>query len=264
MPSLPELQRSFADCVYADTSAAFSRHIKSGRFNAEQHLQIYRNNVYASLTEALRAVFPVIARLVGDDCFSGCAYHYIRRSPPHSGNLHDFGVDFADFLSAFEPVSMLVYLADVARLEWHWHCAFHAADADTLALDTLAHIARERYGAVHFALHPSARLLTSSYPLLQIWQTNQPEATPAPIDLDRGGRPLLIIRRGLSVEIETLSNGEHALLQAFADDLAFAPAAEMALAIQPDLALAQTLRLRVADQTIVRFNTYNDSSEEIA
>ena len=32
------------------------------------------------------------------------------------GNLHDFGVEFPDFLSGFEPAAQLVYLPDTARL----------------------------------------------------------------------------------------------------------------------------------------------------
>ena len=103
MPSLPELQRAFAAGVFAE-DVAVTRHILDGRFPAARHLQVYRNNVFESLVGALKAVYPVVERLVGTGFFAYAADGYIRRHPPVSGNLHDFGDSFAGFLAGFEPV----------------------------------------------------------------------------------------------------------------------------------------------------------------
>jgi hypothetical protein len=255
--SLREAQRGFSSAILADDSAAIHARILPGRFGTERHLQIYRNNVYAGLTDALVAVYPVIARLVGEDCFRGCGYHYVRDAPPTSGNLHDFGEHFPEFLSSFEPVRELAYLPDVARLEWAWHLAFHAADAAALSLDALAQVAPEKYGALRFALHPSARLLASDYPVLRIWQTNQPNAdtSEAVVDLNEGAVRLLIARRDIAVEIEPLGRGEYALLSAFAQALPFADAGDAAMVSEPAFDLAASLQRRVQDQTIVGFDS---------
>jgi hypothetical protein len=255
--SLRDTQRGFSSAILTDDSAPIRARIHPGRFGAERHLQIYRNNVYASLTDALQAVYPVIARLVGEDCFRGCGYHYLRHAPPASGNLHDFGEHFPEFLSSFEPVRELAYLPDVARLEWAWHLAFHAADAAELAREALSQVAPEKYGALRFALHPSARLLASDYPVLRIWQTNQPNADTAEavVDLNEGGVHLLIARRDIAVEIEPLGRGEYALLSAFAQALSFADAGDAAMVSEPDFDLAASLRRRVQDQTIVGFSS---------
>lgn len=258
--SLREAQRGFSSAILAGDSLPIRARILPGRFGAERHLQIYRNNVYASLTDALVAVYPVIARLVGEDCFRGCGYHYLRNAPPTSGNLHDFGEHFPEFLSSFEPVRELTYLPDVARLEWAWHRAFHAADAAEFALEALSQVAPEKYGALRFALHPSAQLMASDYPVLRIWQTNQPNADTADtsegvVDLAEGGVRLLIARRDIAVEIEPLGRGEYALLCGFAQALPFADAADVAMASEPDFDLVASLRRRVQDQTIVGFKS---------
>lgn len=255
--SLREAQRDFSDAVLNDDSASIRARIRPGRFGAERHLQIYRNNVDASLTDALEAVFPVIARLVGEDCFRGCGRHYLRHAPPATGNLHDFGEHFPEFLSSFEPVRELSYLPDVARLEWAWHRAFHAADAPPLSRDTLAQVAPEKYRELRFALHPSAQFVASEYPVLRIWQTNQPNASTEGdiVDLDEGGVRLLVVRRDITVEIEPLDRGEYALLDAFARRLSLTDASDAAFAEDTAFDLVASLQRRVQDQIIVGFNS---------
>ncbi len=69
--------------------------------------------------------------------------------------LIHYGAEFPDFVAAFEPAREIAYLADVARLENAWVEAYHAAEAEPLALATLAAIAPERLGRA--ALRLSSR-----------------------------------------------------------------------------------------------------------
>jgi hypothetical protein len=253
MAALPDLQQGFAAAVLED-DPAFARHVAAGRFPPERLLQVYRHNVFASLTAALAAVYPAVQRLVGEGFFRYAADGYIRRHPPASGNLHDYGGRLAEFLADFEPARALAYLPDVARLEWAWHEAYHADDAPGLSLERLATVPAEQHGALRFRLHPSARLLASPWPILRIWQANQQEpGDEPPVDLTEGGVRLLIHRRGLEIEIEPLAPGDHALLAAFGDGAALAPASEAALAADPAFDLAARLRHHVLHRTVADF-----------
>jgi hypothetical protein len=252
-PALPDLQRAFAAHVFGSEPAALA-YIAPGRFTPEQHLQIYHNNVFESLTGALRAVYPVIERLVGEGFFRYAADAYIRRDPPVSGNLHDFGNRFADFLEQFSPAAGLPYLPDTARLEWAWHEAFHAADAAPLDPATLAQVPPDKYAELRFRLHPSVRLLASDYPVLRIWQVNQPDYTGDPaVDLAEGGVRIRVGRRQLTVELARLTPGEQALLGTLAAQCTFAEACEAALAAQPDLDITAALARQVQDMVLVDF-----------
>lgn len=254
MPALPDLQRAFADAVYADADAIVP-HVRDGRFPAARLLQVYRHNVFESLTGALKAVYPVVERLVGAGFFAYAADGYIRAHPPASGNLHDFGGRFADYLAGFAPAQDLPYLPDMARLEWAWHRAFHAAEHAPLAFERLAAVAPAEYAALRFALHPSAQLLASDYPLLRIWQVNQPDYAGEPsVDLAEGGVRLLVARPGPDVEIERLSAGDDALLRAFAAGQDFDTAGRAALAAQPDYDLPAALRRYVARGVVADFS----------
>ncbi len=293
-PMLRELQRAFADGIWNDAPAVLA-HVCDGTFPAARHLQVYRHNTFANLTDALAADFPVVRRLVGEGFFAYAADSYIRRHPPRSGNLHDFGDgtepraagqgcpgcgfggDFAGFLATFPAAQTLPYLPDVARLEWAWQEAYHAGEAAPLSLDALAAVAPEHYGSLVFRLHPSARLLASDYPLLRIWQVNQPdfEGDPA-VDLAEGTVRLLVVRRGLDVEIEPLTPSEYVWLAALAAGRPLAAATEAALAAVPDFGdrtepraaaqgrvgcgfdVAQAMQRHVRSVTLAGFDVMND------
>src|SRR5512134_2655165 len=131
-------------------------------------LAIYRNNVVHNYCEALRAVFPVVERLVGEEFFGHAARRYALACPSRSGDIQAFGESFPEFLAALPGAAGLPYLRDTARLEWLVHEAFHAAEHPGVDLELLAGVPAERYPELRFALHPSCRLLASPYPVHRI------------------------------------------------------------------------------------------------
>jgi hypothetical protein len=253
MLQLPELQRAFAAGVLEDATDVLA-HLGDGRFGAARHLQVYRNNTFANLTDALAAIHPVVKKLVGEGFFAFAADRFIRRHPPRAGNLHEFGGEFAKFLSAFEPARSLPYLPDMARLEWLWHESFHDADAKPMALERLATVSDSQYRALRFTLHPAARLIESNYPILHIWQVNQDGYVgDDTVNLDEGGVRLLIHRPALEVLIAPLGAGEYALLSGFAAGATFASACEQVLAAEPGFDIGAALQRHIREGTIVSF-----------
>jgi hypothetical protein len=193
--------------------------------------QIYRNNIFISLTGALADVYPVVQRLVGEKFFAQLARRYIRAHPSRSGNLHDFGRHFSVFMLSVEALRGLPYLADVAALEWACHESFHAAEAAPLDFSKLTDPESAKA-----PLHPAARLVASRYPILAIWQANQADE-PGLVDLDAGGDWLVVLRRELQVEILRSTAGEFALLAALHHGMSLGHACEAGLAAEPALDL---------------------------
>lgn len=227
--------------------------VEPGAFSAKQHLQIHQNNIYVSLTEALSAIYPVVARLVGEDFFRASCREFIPGHAPKAAALLQFGKEFPDFLARFEPSSSLVYLPDVARLEWAWHESFHAGDAPPFDSSVLLDLAGPEQDRLKFALHPAARLARSDYPVYRIWQTNQPDFQGAgEIDLDQGPEQVLLVRPELAVLVLPLEPAEWALLDGLNGGETLEAAYAAAAAIDPELNLAECLQRRVADTTLVR------------
>jgi hypothetical protein len=256
MASLRELQLGLSRDVFAGGETRFGAYIQANGIPGDQRLGIYRNNAYQSFTQSLRGTYPVVERLVGEEFFRYAAREYITQYPATSGNLHDFGGSFCEFLSAFEPAASLTYLPDVARLEWYYERVYYEAHSPPLNPAALTGVPEERYGDLRFVLNPACRLLRSDYPILRIWQVGQAEYEDEPsVDFNSGGDTLLLIRtRTLNVEIQRIETGEFTLLHGLADGLDFAAACEAALDSQADFDVAASFRKHIAQGALIDFS----------
>ena len=246
MLALPDTQACMMEALMGRReSAALALLRDTGALPApRQRLQIYRNNLFESLIAALAAVYPVVARLVGTPFFRQAASAHIRAHPSRSGNLHDFGAEWPDFLRAYRDAAQLPYLPDVARLEWAYHRAYHEAELPALTLAQLAAVAAADQGELRLHLQPSARFVTSRYPVLAIWQAHQPQADDnevAAISLHDGGVSLLVVQRALEIELCPLRCAEGRWLCALAEGARLADATDAALATDPGFDLAGAL-----------------------
>lgn len=196
---------------------------------ARRRFSIYRNNVWVSLLEAMAARFPAVEAVVGADFFREAARQYVRARPPSSPILARLGGDFPEFLAAFEPAAGLDYLPDLARLELAAGEAYHAADAESLAGETLAALSPEEAGALHLRLHPAARLLRSAHPVATIWRMNLGHEPLGPIAA-WAGEDVLVTRPAFTVEVQALPPGGAALLEALTAGASLGDAAQAALA----------------------------------
>jgi hypothetical protein len=208
--TLSDLQARFSHKLIQRGGAAPGRLIRSKRF------RVYRNNVFASLVNALRARYPVIERLVGEDFFEAAAIHFIEAHPPRSPILIHYGEGFSDFLERFEPARALPYLAGVARLEWLRHRAYHAADRNALRPSDLARAPSDRAFTLKFEFHPSAALAVSPYPIVSIWETNARDAETRFIGPGLAGEAALVVRPDIEVHVVRLDEAEHAFAAALA------------------------------------------------
>ncbi len=251
MSSLHELQQGFAHAMWADLDSFLPEIADQDR----RRLEIYRNTVLGTLADALAAIYPVVQKLVGERFFRAMAKEYANQCPSSSGDLHEYGADFAEFIAQFPPAGGLPYLPDTARLEWCWHCAFHAEDATALPLTELAKVPPERWENLRFQLNPSAALLYSCYPVQQIWAVNQSDYQgEAQVDLAQGEVYLLILRQAEAVIVQALSVGSYSLLQALQAQQPVAAACEAALAVEPELDLNTCLQQHVQQLTLTGFS----------
>ncbi|MDC7787089.1 DNA-binding domain-containing protein [Rhodoplanes sp. TEM] len=207
----------------------------------ERRFAVYRNNVTASLIEALRARFPATEQIVGEDFFAATARDFVRAHPPRSPLLMRYGDGFPAFLEHFPPAAGMPWLADVARLEAARTRAYHAADAVPLGPSDFAAIDPATLGTLRVALHPSAAIVRSPFPVVTIWAMNSGTAALGPVDFDTP-EDALVLRPHLDVTVTRLPPGAAAFLAALRADAAIADAAVAALAddagFDPTAALA--------------------------
>ena len=252
MSTLRELQAEFRDGVLEQGEALILPEIIGDGLAPAARLSIYRNHVFTTLTNALKATFPVVCRLVDERFFAYAAHEYIRDNPPRVRCLFEYGASFAEFLAAFPPCRDLAYLPDVARLEWAMNAALHAADAPPFDSARLAAVPPDDTANLILRLDPALRLIASPWPVDDIWAANQPGSDPdARVDLDAGEVWLQIRRADDRVLFRRIDAASFAFRRALADGERLADAAEAALHADAAFDLASALRALMSEAVLV-------------
>lgn len=193
MRDLSAHQSMFYENCFINNSHHSAKLIVPLGISGDERLNIYKNNTFISLSEALSSTFPTVHKLVGGDFFSYCACEFIKKFPPSPGPLFEYGSEFSSFLGSFEPAGSIHYLSDVARLDWAMNVAFHAADAEPITADELVNISEQQLVKLRLKIHPSCQILSSNFPVDKIWRANNVTDEFAEINLDQASK-LIVLR----------------------------------------------------------------------
>jgi hypothetical protein len=234
MHTLLELQAEFRQGLLSGRADALDGLIRDDGVPTDVRLDIYRNNISVSLKQVLKDTFPVVCRLVDERFFLYAADEFIHINPPEQACLFRYGARFADFLAGFPPCRELIYLPDVARLEWLMNAAAYAAEATPLPPSTLNSVTERDAARLVLRLDPSLGFLESFWPVDRIWCANQPEADPeAAVDLSIGGARLEVRRTCETVLCRRLDPATFALRSMLARGHLLEAATEAAIAVDP-------------------------------
>lgn len=214
---------------------------------AGARFDVYRNNVVASLAEALESGFPAVAHLVGPELFRALAVAYSRAHPPRSALMMHMGGDLPAFLGRFAPTSRLGYLPDLARLELALRESYHAADAPAVAPGALARLAPEDLAGLRLRLAPALRLVPSRYPIVQI-RAFALEDGPNPRP---GGETALVTRPDHDPRVTALDPAASAFVTALAEGRPLGTAAGDAAARDPGFDPAAALGALLAGGAVI-------------
>jgi len=221
---LAELQRDFARAVRGDALAVPRLGIDPGALNAERRVAVYRNHHRISLAGALAANFPTVVKVIGEDAFQALALSFLAIDPPREPSLAAYGAGFPAFVESDPRSQNLVYLGDVARLDWALNVAARADDLPGFSAACLAKVDPEQLGLLRLKPHPSLTLLSSLYPLLRIRDVAAGLEEGA--SLNDGGVDLMIWRKAGAVTCMTLDRPAALFLRALANGQTLAEAAE--------------------------------------
>lgn len=251
---LRERQRPFAAAILDPDMPVPPGLVGPDREPSEKRFNVYRNNVVVGLVETLKAAFPAVCRIVGNEFFAAMARVYVSLAPPMSPLMLDYGETFPDFIRTFEPVKSVPYLSDVARLERAWVEAYHAAEATPADPSVLAALDSRILPHMGFTLHPSVRVVRSSFPIVQLWLMNIAGGMPAPIDISGGGENALVVRPIAEVEVRRLPAGAATFITDLTAGASVTDATILAFGEDSNFDLAGALRDLFAIDAIVGWN----------
>ncbi len=248
MTAWRETQSAFRKALFDTGAEAIEAAVAGDGLTPRERVAVYRHHVRASLVGALATSFPVVHRLVGAKFFEHAAWMFARSTPPSSPCLFEYGAGFADFLGSFSPGRKLVYLRDVARLEWAINSVVHAEEVPPLDRAELDRIDPRDAPRLRFRLRPGLAYLASPWPVDAIWRSNRPGPEEGRrVDLAEGEARLEIRSSGEQVVFRSLAPGECAFRAALGDNWTLEAAAMAAFEADPAFDLTAALRALVAE-----------------
>ena len=236
--ALKKLQEAFYQGIFDPNSHTIqnaSTYITSTEALLEsERLSIYRGSILGGMTDALIQIYPVCVKLVGEKYFTHMVAGYLKNTPSNSPDIGHYGEYLPRYIANFAPAKKIVYLSDVAQLEWLWHKAFNAGNDQPNSnycrpLAALQNIEEHQLPAIKFCPVCPAHLLSSHYPIHKIWQVNQAEYTgDLSVDLDEGHVNLILWRdTELGMRIDKLSEDEKIFIHAVLKNASFGELAEL-------------------------------------
>jgi Putative DNA-binding domain len=208
---------------------------------ADRRYAVHRNNVTVSLIAALEANFPAVKRLVGNEFFAPMAREYLRKDPPKSRLMAEYGASFPNFIASFEPLADHPFIADVARLERLWLDVYHEADAPPLEGAALAALPQDALFGAKFAVHPAARLFASPFAAVSVMSANRSDGAVPRLDIAIAEYGL-VTRPRLNVAVRRVSASTHGFLSALTAGSTLGEAAGSAMALDPGFDLAANIQ----------------------
>ena len=219
---------------------------------AIKRFDVYRNNVTVALTDALRAAFPVVLKLLGDQNFDQLARLFVRAHPPSSPLMMHYGDALPAFLDAFTPLAHIGYLSDVSRLELALRRSYHAADPAPFDPARLGALTPEALMGSTLTLAATVQWVPSQWPLVDIWRFNTIAGADKPRPVAQAA---LITRAEFDPEPHALNPAQAAWLTQISSGATLAQAQDAACTTDPDFDLTTVLGLLIQHNAIADFTT---------
>jgi hypothetical protein len=201
-----------------------------------KRLAVYRNGFYKGCVDALAANFPICEKKLGGEHFRKMARLYVDHFPPEQGTLVGYGKGFPDFvkdlikdiepenIATFEPAinnqstsNLYMNLADIAHLDYAWLMSLMSADSnEILTIDSVTQLLEKGIELTELSvkLNHSVLLLRVSDDAFSEWISLKTNNKDFVRTQSSTANFVMLWRLQGAVQARSLSNAEHALMQA--------------------------------------------------
>ena len=211
---LKNLQHELQQHLLGMPSAIESEIIDSPPIDVAARLGIYRNAYQVRLIEALREVYPVLHRLLGDEVFYELGESFVARHPSPFRSIRWYGAQMSEFLARNSPFDEQPILAEVALLEWSLSEVFDSADAQPVARTALTSLAPEAWEHLQLRFQRGLKVLSLRFNTAAVWQAMTREEDPPTPQASEKAVPWVLWRQEYKNYFRSMEAPEATLLEA--------------------------------------------------
>lgn len=179
MTDLKDIQGAFQAAVTTGEGDFIGEIAEGGKISPQKRLAIYAHAYGARLRDVLRADFPALCRLMGEEDFTVMCDAYIKAHPSVHPSLRFFGQHMEVFLKNTQPYKDTGILAEMAGFEWCFINVFDAPDDEIATFDDVARIPPAAWTTLRLTLHASVHLMPLHWNVAAVWEGGEEvEALP--------------------------------------------------------------------------------------
>lgn len=212
--SLQQLQQAFMAELSGQPSDAFRTLVKDnsldGKMDKVRRIDIYQRNHIGARISGLGSVYAVCKQILGEQVFDRLASDYVAGFRSMHWDLNFHGADFDHFLAeqvaSIATLADFFYLPDLARLEWAFHLCYFADANQPIVVQNQApeHL--------RFTADTSLQLLTSEWPVFDIWHNNRQGQGELPVEDNLPTYYHLVFREELIPQVYALNEAQYRLI----------------------------------------------------
>ena len=133
-------------------------------------LGVYADAYFIRLADSLASDFKAVARALGTPDFRRLAADYLLAHPSDSAHIGDIGTRLPSFLETHAFSKSFPFLPDLAWLEWTAIRSLYKTRLPAPGIAAWSQVAEDAWPAARFVLDPTVHLLTTAWPVDQLWE----------------------------------------------------------------------------------------------
>src|SRR5271165_7000757 len=186
MRHLSEIQNQMRAAIVGGDQTAIAQLGLIGGRCPEKRFGIHRRHYETRLVEILMRRFPGVCWLMGSSFVIDAARDFVRRWPPATPCLAEYGDRFPVFLADRPGAAAAPYLGWFASLEWYVGRVALAIDETSLGLDALAAVEPDLLPALGIRPQTGLHYVAAPWPIDDLFMVHLCENQPTHFALEPG------------------------------------------------------------------------------
>ncbi len=214
--SLRELQKQFWSSCRKRENGIYSMIRSKSDFSPEQRMDVYRTTARSAHVSALMDSFPVCRAILGDDYFKLLAKSYFMQTPSLSVDMNLYGESFPGHIAMLigqrKELKELVYIVDLARLEWEYQKAYFAPNAAVFDVDRFQDKCRRLGDRAVLTLQSGISCMSSCFRVFEIWEMHRQDKLEQQSIVSNSRQYICIYNKDYQPLVEKVNAGVYELL----------------------------------------------------
>lgn len=183
--------------------------VPGGKLTKEKSIEVYTNDYYARLQDALGENYEAVWTVVGDEDFYALGQSYIKKYPSELRDLTSYGDKFSALLRESELLSDYPFLIDLAEFEREFWNIFHRK-RESFEIPWEEYL--ENFSSLTFSFSCNFKIYRWNYRVYEIFQYRDTGFGDIAINF-ANPQSIILYKTGANISVQEVSDKNYYLIK---------------------------------------------------